>query len=515
MLNFRDRLPRGYYLIALLAGLLLPLAFAPFEWRPFAWIAPAIFFWLNLKPMQNAQRLWLAWWFGVGMFAAGTHWIYVSIHFFGGANSAIAAAMVAVFVLGMAFMLMVFAMIANRFVNQTVMMKLLLIFPAAWALTEWFRGWFLTGFPWLQLGHSQIDYWTAHYATIVGSLGVSWIVALGAGALVLVLTGKWAQRTVAVLLVGVVVAGGWGLSTVTWTQKAGDPLYVSMIQGNIAQQDKWKPELRNQHIQTHIDLMAPHISNSHVVIWPETAIPATFQDAMDDVILPLQEAAQQANTTFVVGGFEQEPADADAPSSQDGMPPRGKIYNAIMAINERRQVYGKRHLVPFSEYIPLLDYMRWLGKYIMLPYSNVDQWQGATNLNIAGHSMRMSVCYEDAYGHEMLDGLPDAAMLVNLSNDGWFTGSIEPAQHAEIARMRALETSRYLLRATNNGVSQIVDHKGRVVKSAPQYEQAVIAEYAQPMKGSTPYIRWGDWFILIWLLGLLAVAYVRGRNKFY
>lgn len=500
MLSFRVQTSRWDYLLAFLAGLASVLAFAPFAWWPIAFLTPAVFFWLNLKPRLRGQRLRLAWVFGIGLFAGGAHWIYFSIHYFGGANSLLAGSMVASFVLLMALTLMLFGLLTAFFPYPANWIKLLIVFPAAWALTEWFRGWFFTGFPWLQLGHSQSDTFLAYYAPIIGSLGISWLVAVGAGALVLFVTGERLQKLYAAVLVAGLFALGYGLSWINWTQPVGEKLFVSLIQANIPQEDKWLPEFRNEHIQKHIDLMEPRITSSHLIIWPETAIFDTFQQSMEDVVKPLQEVFKAAETDLLMGGFHHDKATES-------------MYNAIMSVRDL-EVYGKRHLVPFSEYTPFLEYLRWMEDFIMLPYSNVAPWKGKVNLQVAGQPMRMSVCYEDAYGEEMIDGLPEATMLVNVSNDGWFTGSIQPAQHAQLARFRALETGRYLLRATNNGVSAIINEKGKIVTTGPQYQAVVVEEFAQPMQGSTPYIRWGNWFLMPLLAITLVVVGWLGRGKF-
>ena len=501
MLTFRANISRWDYFYALLAGLTLVLAFAPFAWRPVAWLSPAILFWLNLKPMLRGQRMRLAWVYGIGALAGGVHWVYVSIHHFGGANSLLAGLMVVLFVVLVALTLMLFGWLAHFFPYQSRWTKLLIVFPAAWGLTEWFRGWFLTGFPWMQLGHTQADTWLAAYAPLIGSLGISWIVALGAGALVLLAIGGLREKLGGLLVIGLTTGAGYGLGMVQWTQPVDQPITVSMIQGNIAQADKWKPHLRSVHIQTHLDLMDGHLEDSDLIIWPETAIPDSFNKSMDDVVLPLQQLFGGLGTDLLTGGFYYDEETQES-------------YNAVMAIGKERDIYGKRHLVPFSEYTPLLEYLRWLDNFITLPYDNVAQWRGKTNLMLAGQPMRISICYEDAYGEEMIDGLPEATMLVNVSNDGWFTGSIEPQQHAEIARMRALETGRYLLRATNNGVSAIIDDKGQVTTTAEQYVQAVIKGKAQPMQGTTPYMRWANWLLMPILVLLLSITGWLGRGKF-
>lgn len=516
MLSFRDSLGKFDYVLAFLAGAMAVLAFAPFELRPFAWLSPAVLFWLNLKGIPLGQRLRLAWVFGIGLFAGGAHWIYVSIHFFGGANAFIAALMVVLFVLFVSLPVMLFGWLASFAAHLSLVLRALLVYPAAWVLTEWFRGWVLTGFPWLQLGTTQIDTWLAHYAPITGVLGVSWLVALGAGALVVALHGHWVQRGIALSAVLTTTAGGYGLSLVNWTQPAGEPLYISTLQGNVDQLTKWDAAFRNENVQAYLDLMDgdkyPDVVNSHLIIWPETALSDFFHLSKDDVMLPLQDFAREAETDMLVGGFFHD---------------KGKevVYNAVMAVGAGHDVekslataegvYGKQHLVPFSEYIPLLKYLRFLENIIKLPYDNVTPWQGGNTLTVAGQPVRLSVCYEDAYAEEMIAGLPDATLLINVSNDGWFTGSIEPQQHAEIARMRALETGRYLVRATNNGVTAMINEKGKVVNSIPQYEAGVMSEYATPFSGATPYVRVGNWLIIPLMLVLFGLPLALLRGKFY
>lgn len=520
MLSFRDSLNKFDYLLAFLAGGAMVLAFAPLELRPLAWLAPAVFFWLNLKSVSLKQRLRLSWVFGIGLFAGGAHWIYVSIHFFGGANNFVAVLMVALFVVIVGLCLMLFGWLASYADHLSAIMRLLVIYPAAWVLTEWFRGWFLTGFPWLQLGTTQIDTWLASYAPITGVLGVSWLVALGAGALVVLVIGSMRERIIAVSLAVVTTAGGFGLGQIQWTQPSGAPLYVSMLQGNVDQLTKWDPAFRNENVQAYLNLMDgdkyPDVETSHLVIWPETALSDFFHFSKDDVMLPLQEWAHEANAEMLVGGFLRD-AERDAEKEA--------VYNAVMAVGGTHDVeksvatgvdvYGKQHLVPFSEYIPLLKYLRFLENVIKLPYDNVTSWKGTNTLNVAGQPVRMSVCYEDAYAEEMIKGLPEATLLVNVSNDGWFTGSIEPTQHAEIARMRALEAGRFLLRATNNGVSAIINEKGKVMKSIPQYQAGVLSGYAVPMSGWTPYVKVGNWLIISLMLLLFVAPLAWTRGKFY
>lgn len=513
MLSFRHTVTRWDYLLALAAGASLALAFAPLEWRVFAFLAPAVLFWLNLRDMTPGQRRWLAYAFGVGLFAAGAHWIYVSIHFFGGATTPIAVLMVSVFVLLMALFLLVFAWLASYARHVPLGWRLLGVFPAAWVLAEWFRSWFLTGFPWLQLGITQIDTWLAHYAPVTGVFGVSWLTAVCAGALVLLVVGSKVQRLVAVGVAAAILALGVGLGQIRWTEPTGEPLYVSMLQGNVDQLNKWAPEFRNENIQAYMDLMDyerfPQVEHSHLAIWPETALADFFQQSRHE-LLQLQEWARESKTDLLVGGFHADRS-------------KGAVYNAVLAIGgdrdvERSIVTGehisaKRHLVPFSEYIPFLQYLRFLEQIIKLPYDNVTAWEGTHTLTLAGQPMRIAVCYEEAYAEEMIDGLPEATMVLTVSNDGWFTGSIQPYQHTEIARMRAKEGGRFLLHATNNGVSAIIGPDGKITATAPPYIATVVSGYALPMQGATPYVRWGNWFIIPLLVLLYIGALLAWRGK--
>jgi apolipoprotein N-acyltransferase len=498
-----------HYLSALIAGLCLVLAFAPFEIRVVAWLAPAALFWLLLIPSTLKQRLLLGWLFGMGVFAGGAHWLYVSLHDYGGANIILAGTMVGLFVLIMAlYLLMLGGMsyFTQRFASTV---QLLIFFPAFWWLIEWLRGWLLLGgFPWLQLGHAQIDTPLVGFAPLIGSQGISYLVALGAGALVVLIVGSTKARLVAVSVLVISLVAGYALQSITWTTPSGEKLYMSLIQGNLPQEEKFKPELRDEHMRKQIDMaLDPQadglsaIDRSHVVVWPETALPDFFHNSMDDIVYPLADIISGTDRDLLMGGFYANPNE-------------GKTYNAIMRIggDGRLDVYAKQQLVPFSEYTPLLEHLKWMGDFIRVPFANLSPWTGGVTMTVAGQVMRLSVCYEDAYGALMLKGLPEATMLINVSNDGWFKGSIEPVQHAEIARMRAVESGRYLVRTTNTGISQIINPTGVVEAVGAENMQTVVSGETQPMTGRTPYMYWADNLVLAWCLGLIALGYLMRKR---
>lgn len=489
---------RWNYLFSLIAGACITLAFAPVEWRVITLVSPAVLFFLLHKASTTKQYLLLSYSFGVGMFGTGVSWIFFSMYFFAHAHLALALTLTTLFVLLMSLFLLIFGGLASLFRGCPPRYQLLAYFPAIWVITEWIRGWLFTGFPWLYLSHPHIDNWLVNIAPITGSFGVSFLSAILSGVLALLIISKRNERTAALLVAASILVSTFLLGKIDWTTPQGDPIKVSLLQGNIPQELKWQP----QSLQPTLDLyleMTHENWDSDLIIWPETAIPGYFHQHMDDVILPLQAKSAETKTDILIGGFYH---------NEEGIP---GAENSIIAITpQERSIYSKQHLVPFSEYIPFLEYIRWLGDYIQLPYDSVKRGTGPTTLNVAGQIAQMSVCYEDVYGDETIRGLPEATMLINVSNDGWFTGSIEPYQHMEIARMRAVETGRYLLRGTNIGVSAIVNEKGKIIATEPAYKIKTIRGEAQAFTGATPYVRMGNTLIIgLLFIGLGFGLYVK------
>ncbi len=486
-----------YYLLALLAGSSLTLAFAPIEWRIIGIISPAILFILLLQADSLKKHLRLSYLFGIGMFGTGTSWIFYSMYFFAHAHIVLAITLTSVFVILMSLVMLIFGALSYQFINSPKLTRLLLFYPASWVLVEWFRGWFFTGFPWLYLGNLHIDNSLVHIAPIAGSYAVSLLSIILSGALVLLFFAKNSHRITA-LIVGIgIIASSYTLGKIDWTTPLGDPIKVSLLQGNIPQDKKWLPEQQQPTLDLYLELTHENW-DSDLIIWPETAIAGYFRNHIDSLILPLESKAKETHTDLLIGGFFQN--DAGTPGAE----------NSVLSITQNgRSIYSKRHLVPFSEYIPFLEYLRWLEKWIDLPYSSVKKGLGPTTINVAGKTAQMSICYEDVYGNESIRGLPEASLLINVSNDGWFTGSIEPEQHAEIARMRSVESGRYMLRSTNIGVSAIIDTKGKIVATAPTYKIKTITGMAQPYEGATPYVRVGNWLII----SLLSLLILVGRFR--
>jgi apolipoprotein N-acyltransferase len=444
------------------------------------------------------------------------------MHFYCHDNIPVAATLTTVFVILIALVIGLFGLLAYPFRYHHKVTRLLFFYPLMWVLIEWFRGWFLTGFPWLYLGNSQIDNVLANIAPITGVLGVSLLSAFLSGALASIFILKEANKVlwvdapnsnhikvqsknrfrhqfIALFIILSIFAGSWYAGQIFWTQPKGEPITVSLIQGNIPQEEKWLPENKLPTLELYKNLTQKNWQ-SDLIIWPETAIPDLFARNMDDFIIPLQQEAEANKTDLLLGAFYQNE--------------QGQIENSVLALTaEGRDIYSKRHLVPMTEYVPLLGYLHWLNKWISIPSDNLTAGTGKTTLKLGNHIAQISICYEDAFASETLKGLPQATMLINVSNDGWFTDSLEPHQHMEIARMRAIETGRYLLRSTNIGVSGIVNTKGKLIATAPPYSTEVITDKVQPFTGSTPFMYWGNWGIIMMIILLSLLGYFTAATR--
>lgn len=479
---------------ALVAGAVVPLAFAPHGWWWFALLGPAVLFrlWLDCGPRRAA---WLGWLFGVGMWGIGVYWIYHSLHYFGAAIAPLAALLTFAFALAMALTLAALgALVARGSTRRRGAAWLLVLAPVAWVALEWVRSWFLTGFPWLLLGTSQIDTPLAGLAPLIGVYGVSLAVALSAGVIAALPRLRGAALWAALAAVALLWGGGWALDGRDWSRPDGQPLRAGLVQGNVAQDEKFD-SVRGS-LGLYADMTREIAADVDLVIWPETAIP-TFWDRYDAELNAF--AAQLDSTEVVTGIFTRDLA-------------TGVYFNSIRPLGPRRDTYSKQRLVPFGEYLPLRDWLTFLERVIQIPMSDLvppSTPQGP--IRAAGVRIGAFVCYEAAYPGVVRDLARDAGLLVNVSNDAWFGDSAAPAQHLEIARLRALENGLPMLRATNTGISAIIDHHGGVVARSPQFEAATLVREVQPRTGNTPYTRVGDAPVLI-LLGLILAGWILRRR---
>ncbi|MEM9622395.1 MAG: apolipoprotein N-acyltransferase [Pseudomonadota bacterium] len=480
-------------LLALALGLVCSLGFAPFSLWPLMLLAIAGFFWL----LQRSRRpLLIAWLFGVGKYGLGASWVYVSIHVYGNAPAPLAAALVCLFVLAIALFCMPIGWLFQRLAGGAPgTTRSVLAFAVAWSLMDWLLTWFLTGFPWLFPGFALIDTWAAVLAPLVGVLGLSFLCVLTMAALTsLTLQRRW-QWGPGLLVLGpllVVLI----LQPIEWVQPT-ETKQVALIQNNLDQKRKWLPAERAVNLRKNLTLSEPHWGVD-LMLWPEAAITA-HPEHVPQLLEQLQQRAQQSNTNLVVGipGVRPLP---------DG---NYELQNLALGLGVASGRFAKHHLVPFGDYVPLENQLRGLIDFFDLPMSHASPGgRDQRNLRLSFAEAAMAICYEVAYGESMRRYASSAGLLLTISNDTWFGASVGPHQHLQIARMRALENGRGLLRATQNGITAIVDHHGAEVARLPQFVGAALRGEIQLTEGRTPYNRLGDWPLLVILAVLLLTLWM-------
>ncbi|HLS86240.1 MAG TPA: apolipoprotein N-acyltransferase [Burkholderiales bacterium] len=480
------------YAIAFLAGAATVLAFAPAGIYPLALVtfAGLIELWMRATP-RRAALLGLA--FGLGLFGAGVSWVYVSLHRFGGMPGPIAA----VATLGFCALIALFPAGAGWLqarLPASPVVRACLVIPASWTLFEWLRSWVLTGFPWLSVGYAAVGWPTQWLAPITGVFGLSFVTLALAGLLWTALRAR--RRWLPVLGIAAVLAGSQALALVAWSVPHGPVTRVALLQGNIAQDMKFDPARYERILETYARLAEE--SRARLIVLPETALPR-FHDRVAPHYFALLEAIGRRNDGDVILGVPFRAGE-------------GEYYNSALSFGvSPRQAYHKRHLVPFGEFVP--PGFAWVMRLLNIPFSDFSRGAPVqAPLQVAGQRVAVNICYEDAFGDEIARQLPEATLLVNMSNVAWFGDSLAPAQHLQIARLRAIETARMHLAATNTGITAAIDRDGTVLMQLPQFVEGRLVIDARGYAGPTPYVRWGDWPAVVAMLALLlAVLFVAWR----
>ncbi len=484
-------------LTAFTAGIVTVLAFAPFDLYYLAVLGPALLLWLLLAA-DSGMAFRLGWMFGSGLFGVGVFWLHISINQFGGVGPLLAIIATLAFV---AFLALFYGVVGwlGKVVSGTAAWPVQLgVYVSLWVLLEWLRGWALTGFPWLALGYSQIGTPLQGYAPLLGVYGVTLVVVLSAACLVALL--KSVKTLVPVLLgITLIWGGGWFLTQQDWSRPTGDGIKVSIIQANVKQEFKWRPEARQPTIDTYLRLTLREW-DSDLIVWPETAIPAYYHQLENSLFKALESEAQGHNSDLLFGISVWEDSGE-------------RYFNSLSTLGSERNAYYKRHLVPFGEYMPMRWVLKPLIDILQIPMSSFSPGEAAQPLlKVAGHQAGASICYEDAFGAEIIQAMPEAEFLVNVSNDGWFGDSIALPQHLQIARMRSLEAGRYQLRATNTGISAFIGPKGELLSLSPINKEYVLRGEVIPMSGTTPYAMVGNWGVVVVVLLFLGLLFVRHRH---
>ena len=478
------------------AGAISVFAFAPFYFFSAIWLSLAIFL-MGIWYASDAKAAALfGFLHGLGFYLANIHWIYITLHVYGGVPTLIAIGLLVIF----SGYLALFPMLAAYFsykIPCTRNIRILIVVPVLFTLGEGLRGTLFTGFPWALIGYTHIpDTPLAGFAPILGIYGLSFLVILSVA--LAVWGGFLVKRHYKLALI--VLSGfwglGWGLRFMEWTKPVGESLTVSVVQGNIPQSMKWKPEIFAKTIDTYLALI--NRSAADLIVLPETAIPFFLEFLPQAILEQLQNAVN--GKALIVG----------APSLNEKL---NQYHNsAVLLTQPNFPLYHKYHLVPFGEYVPLAFLTRPLIEVLNIPLTDFSKGpEVQPPFKVKDQFIAMNICYEDIFGAEVAKNASSSTILANISNLAWFEGSIAMEQHGQIAQARALETGRPMVRATNTGLTAFIDHRGQFIQQAPLEKATILTANIQGQTGITPYLKVRDWAIFSILLILLLGVSITSR----
>lgn len=462
----------------------MSLGFSPWGAALFSLLALAFLF-ARWEECTAARSAWEGWCFGVGFFTSGLYWLYNSLHLHGQMPGVLA--LFAIFLLASLFALY-FSLAGwlQARLAASGWRRGLLVVPSIWVLFEWIRGWALTGFPWLTLGYSQVDTPLAGWAPLFGIYGVSLAAGLSAAAIARLRRPTWSLIP-ALICVALLWGGGWVGQNRSWVEPVGSkPLKIGLVQGNFTIKEKWQPGAIHTIFKRYLNLSL-QLDDPDLLIWPEAALPVY----LDTLPLEYVEILKNHPSTFVIGIHDRQQTVSRTQGFNAAWVPGGGLYRKI-------------HLVPFGEFMPLRPLFGWLYNSLVVPMSDLSPGRDDQALVSArGVSLGITICFEEIFPEDVRKLLPQASLLINISEDGWFGDSLAPFQRLQMARVRALESGRFLLRAANPGNSSVINHQGNVIaRGAPSEMGWVLAE-VMPMRGVTPFVQWGNWPVLLLLVLLL------------
>jgi apolipoprotein N-acyltransferase len=464
--------------LACVLGAVTVAGFAPFELFLLPIVTLALLLHLGERAARPAASFRLGFAFGLGFFLAGVSWVYVSLHDFGAMPAPLAAGVTVLFC---AYLALYPALALSRATRvRRDWLRRTIVFPGAWIVAEWVRSWLFTGFPWLGIGYSQAPPSPlSGLAPILGVHGVGLALVVSAGlTLHAFAAGLRAPRPQPLAAGALLWLAAAALGAIAWTEPRGEPVRVSLLQGNVAQSIKWRPEQAAATLVLYERMI--RASSAQLVILPETALPLFLQQVPREFLASVQRHAQARGADVLIGLPEYGP--------------NGDYYNSVVSIGvSPTQVYRKSHLVPFGEFIPLRPLLAPVVEAMAIPLTDFSRGSTAQRpLRVAGQRVAVNICYEDVFGEEIIRQLPEATLLVNVSNVAWFGHSIAPRQHLQIARMRALEAGRHMLRATNTGMTAVVDPRGNVTHVAQTFREETLDAEVRGYHGATPYVRCGN-----------------------
>lgn len=460
----------------LLAGLLLPLGFAPFHLPGLVFLGIA-FLILVLRGQSGREAFISGLFFGLGYFGFGVSWVFVSVHEYGHLNMAASALITAGFI---ALLALLPAFTCALWVTLARAQKPLfssLLFAALWTLSEALRATFMPGFPWLLLAGSQVDTPLGLLLPVMGIFGTGCVTCFAA---LLLAHGmdvrterrqRWLLSGVAIILLPS------ALQHIPWTTLEQKPLTVGVVQANLSMRDKWDETLFWE-LMAHYEKKIANLLGTELIVLPESAIPLP-ESWISDVLTRLNHDADMAGSALLLG--------IPRPANEN----ETLFYNSLLGVGRAHGSYLKQQLVPFGEYIPAL--FSGITARLGIPEANI--LPGGNHqkpLRVHGRPVAALICYELGYGEVLRRQLPRAQWIVSVSDDGWFGKSLALYQHLQMAQALSLQAARYQVVANNDGLSAIIDPKGRIIDSLPAFSEGVLKSHIYPATGTTPWIRHGD-----------------------
>ena len=456
--------------------------------------------------------------FATAMLCGTFWWLYTSMHTYGGLAAPLA--MLAVLLLA-AFLGLYYAAASALFVQLAPVARwqCALLFAALWLMAELARVQLFTGFPWGEGGYAHVEGWARALAAWVGVHGLTFLAAFVAAWLVMLLRVshvRWA--TVASLLMGAVALSWVPVQSGVALQPAPaapGSLAVTLLQGNIAQNEKFEP---GTGVATSLAWYREQLlaATTPMVIAPETAIPVLPQQLPDGYWPPLQKQFSRGPQAALIGVPLGDLNTGYSNSVIGIKPPAAGLATSAAGTEPYR--YDKHHLVPFGEFIP--PGFRWFTNLMKIPLGDFNRGPvGQPSFEWQGQRLAPNICYEDLFGEELgarfIDPARAPTVFVNLSNIAWFGNSIAIDQHLQISRMRALEFSRPMIRATNTGATVIIDHRGQVTHTLARHTRGALVGEFEGQSGITPYAWWVSRYGLtpLWLMGIAVVVLALFRRR--
>ena len=478
---------------AAVAGAAAAAAFAPLNYW---WLMPpalALLFYLILQSKHWRVAAVVGFVFGLLFFGCGLRWIYGALSGYIGLPTAAALLIWLLLCAALSLYPALVAAAARRIGGVGGGIAL----GGLWALAEWLRGRLFGGFPWLAAAYSQTEVVPVFgWLPVLGIAGANLILAFVCAIPVVAPKLSNRRRLAALAVMAAVLGGGTALTNHEWTRPVATET-VSLLQGNVAQNLKWREGEVERAMNDYLRMAAA--APGRLIVLPETALPMRFVDLPPAYVAALRQIAVARRGAVLAGGFVEE---------------KEQMYNAAVAIGDFAAAdYRKRHLTPYGEYLPFAAVLRPLLLAADIPYNSLAAGEVAAALPLPGMLAAVSICYEDAFGDEWRTQLPQAQVLINITNDGWFDGSPMALQHRQMSQARAAEFGRWLVRATNTGRTAIIDHRGRVVVELAAGVQETLNGEVTLREGATPFVRWGEWPALILSALLIAGGLLYRRRQ--